>query len=680
MRCLLSIILLAWSALSFGQLTNGLTFYAPLDDAVGTSLIATYPASSNYVSGVVGTPILESAGKVGTSFLFNSSGDDHILTQEQSGITMEYSDFSMFMWIKVDSYYNQTDSSSMYIVGGETGSACLMLKIGSGLLTFVKRNVTEAPASDLVPTRGAWHFIGIRFNSTATTNNLIYYLDEEEDTVTCNINFDVGASSSVIGQAHTTSTSSTSFMGSIDEIGFWKRLLTADEVATLYNSGDGLTYPFYIPGTYDPPQFIPSTAQLGRSRPTYGTQSKYMTYDVTPAIPDITFTVYNSWDFETEDLGFYSDAEARQDFDVRTLNSHSTGYIVDEIINNASTQVLRVTHAANQLTYGYELFADLNEDYDELYLSYNVKFSENFSSTRGGKIPGLGGFPGFTANVCPLPTQGFTVANLFKRAGFSTTYHYDQTKGYCAWSGDAEPVVYMTDTIWMNNGQWYNITQRVRINTFTGSTANADGINEIWIDGRMMYQETNVKYLGTQNDTLKIDALKMMHFYGGDNIADYAPKQTCYGYMDNFTIWTPVNDPTFGTQTAHDPDVILSTPVPITNKDVYYDALVTTEGTLQNTMYGGQYASCTDEAYLIDAGAGNTVSYNITGGLLGGGDYLFFYDGNQSDSPLIDVRSGYTSNINGTRTSTGRYMFVRFSSDQDGATTGGFTGTVSFNP
>jgi len=78
-------------------------------------------------------------------------------------------------------------------------------------------------------------------------------------------------------------------------VGFWKRLLTTDEVATLYNSGDGLTYPFYIPGTYDPPQYIPSTAQLGRSRPTYDGQSKYMTYNLIPAfLSSSSYYMYDS--------------------------------------------------------------------------------------------------------------------------------------------------------------------------------------------------------------------------------------------------------------------------------------------------------------------------------------------------------------------------------------------------
>jgi len=38
---------------------------------------------------------------------------------------------------------------------------------------------------------------------------------------------------------------------------------------------------------------------------------------------------------------------------------------------------------------------DLEADYDELYLSYNWKFSNEFNSTNGGKLPGLGGLPDF---------------------------------------------------------------------------------------------------------------------------------------------------------------------------------------------------------------------------------------------------------------------------------------------
>jgi hypothetical protein len=36
--------------------------------------------------------------------------------------------------------------------------------------------------------------------------------------------------------------------GLIDEVGFWKRVLTADERTTLYNGGNGLAYPFTVGG------------------------------------------------------------------------------------------------------------------------------------------------------------------------------------------------------------------------------------------------------------------------------------------------------------------------------------------------------------------------------------------------------------------------------------------------
>jgi hypothetical protein len=31
----------------------------------------------------------------------------------------------------------------------------------------------------------------------------------------------------------------------LDEVGFWTRALSAAEVTSLYNSGNGLQYPFY---------------------------------------------------------------------------------------------------------------------------------------------------------------------------------------------------------------------------------------------------------------------------------------------------------------------------------------------------------------------------------------------------------------------------------------------------
>jgi hypothetical protein len=34
------------------------------------------------------------------------------------------------------------------------------------------------------------------------------------------------------------------FKGKIDELGLWDRLLTSNEISTIYNNGNGLSYPF----------------------------------------------------------------------------------------------------------------------------------------------------------------------------------------------------------------------------------------------------------------------------------------------------------------------------------------------------------------------------------------------------------------------------------------------------
>lgn len=61
-----------------------------------------------------------------------------------------------------------------------------------------------------------------------------------------------------IGRTVYTSTDFT-YDGKLDEMGVWSRALTTDEIAELYNSGAGLTYPFVSSAVKDPigPGFIP---------------------------------------------------------------------------------------------------------------------------------------------------------------------------------------------------------------------------------------------------------------------------------------------------------------------------------------------------------------------------------------------------------------------------------------
>jgi len=394
------------------------------------------------------------------------------------------------------------------------------------------------------------------------------------------------------------------------------------------------------------------------------------------------FNILNSWDFEEENLGTYTESEMIEDFNpvevVYFQDEDLVDIVVDEI-NGASTKVMQIKNRANECYHGFGMRFGLTNpriDFEEIYVSYNWKFSEEFNSTAGGKIPGIVGLPRDPDQgpTCPDPGYGFSAHYMFKRAGSLISYHYDRTDhdyDGCPWA----TVDYDYDTIFFNNGSWYNITTRLVMNTYTDGYANADGIKETWVDGRLIFQETNLILMEDDSDTMKIDAFRIANFYGGDG-ETYSPKSACWGYIDNLIVWMPNYDPVEGNE-VHDPSVVLNTPAPITNRLVYYDKLITEEGSLKNSQYGNVYSSCIDETYLIDAGGGNTVTFNWSH-TIGVGDYLFFYDGNKTDSKILKIYPGYSSKTNQQITSSGRYLFIRFSTDTDLGTTG-WSGNISFN-
>ncbi|MGD2033580.1 MAG: cadherin domain-containing protein, partial [Bacteroidales bacterium] len=384
------------------------------------------------------------------------------------------------------------------------------------------------------------------------------------------------------------------------------------------------------------------------------------------------FEYYHSWDFESELIGNYTDDEIKEDFDIVYLFSHNSSEIVMDEINGTPTKVLKITHEAQKTSVGFQTNIDLGKDYDELYFSYNIKLSKNWNSTAGGKLPGFGSLPPYPSGSCPDADDGFGSINLFKQAGKIFTYHYDHTKGYCPWSGEE----YYFDSTYISNNNWYNITQRIVMNTFTNGVANNDGIKELWIDGRLIHQESNLKLMLVENDSMKIDAIRISNFYGGGG-EEYEPITECYAYFDNFCVYKPINDPTFGTHNLHSTNEKLSTPDEIIERDFSYDQLIISEQEISNSEYGKPYSPCMDEVYVIDAGEGNIVDINWDH-TIGGGDFLFFYDGKRTDSNLLKLIAGYSNKSDMHISSSTRYLTIRFSTNIDGGTTG-WKGIISFN-
>jgi hypothetical protein len=144
-------------------------------------------------------------------------------------------------------------SSDTYavIIGGNTNGVALA--IDNNYLNIRKRGVSQV-TSTLNFNDNNWHFVAVTFDGT----NAKFYLDGNSDTQSCSFSF-----SSVpytIGQKSPDSASEY-FNGNIDELFFFNRKLSDLEIAELYNSGDGLSYPFATSVTIYPSVLSVSTAE-----------------------------------------------------------------------------------------------------------------------------------------------------------------------------------------------------------------------------------------------------------------------------------------------------------------------------------------------------------------------------------------------------------------------------------
>lgn len=188
---------------------------------------------------------------------------------------------------------------------------------------------------------------------------------------------------------------------------------------------------------------------------------------------------------------------------------------------------------------GAQWLMPLDRNYEELYLSYRVKFSNGFNFVLGGKLPGLTGSRNPvtttppTGGIKPGECDGFSARYMWKSNGIAETYLYSP----------AQPGNYGEDLLWQNpNGtpvqfipdRWYVITQRLVMNT----PGQPDGILEIWLDGVKVQRKTNVFYRGAACPTMGVNQFYFSTIFGGSD-SSWAAVKDEYVYFDDFVISRP---------------------------------------------------------------------------------------------------------------------------------------------
>lgn len=180
---------------------------------------------------------------------------------------------------------------------------------------------------------------------------------------------------------------------------------------------------------------------------------------------------------------------------------------------------------------------------EDLYLSYWVKFSDNFRfDLCGGKLPSLGGSTFNSANdrwkgrimwrkggsiqfYMELPDNRFNPENDARFWGEQET----EGSGICDF----------TYTSYLATPGWHNIELHYKFET----PGQNDGLFEGWVDGANFNVMdatvfNNYRPSGTERENITINSLLISAFLGGSDIEDYTPTEDTFAWFDEFRVST----------------------------------------------------------------------------------------------------------------------------------------------
>ena len=171
----------------------------------------------------------------------------------------------------------------------------------------------------------------------------------------------------------------------------------------------------------------------------------------------------------------------------------------------------------------------LGAEPEEIYFRYDLRFADDWTPARGGKLPGIAGTYG-RAGWGGRPSDGrngWSARGLFRGRKDGRTpvgfycYHADMKGRYGSnWVWDRDGLGYL------RNNRWYAVEQYARMNT----PGKNDGILRAWVDGRLAFEKTDVRMRDTA--ALKIETVWLNVYHGGS----WSAGSDHHLYIDNVAI------------------------------------------------------------------------------------------------------------------------------------------------
>ncbi len=234
-------------------------------------------------------------------------------------------------------------------------------------------------------------------------------------------------------------------------------------------------------------------------------------------------------DFDESPLGDYTTAAFHADWpDAEWVSGLGTGRA--EIVDGASAysgRSLRLKYPAG--TYGSRNQAiqariDLPRSFEELHVSYRVRFEDGFDFVKGGKLPGLMGGAGNVGGNRPSGRDGWSGRMMWRRGGDAVQYVYHPD----------QPGIYGEDFRWERRfepGRWHTVEHRFVMN----DPRMHDGTLQAWFDGQEALYVDDLRFRDV--DSFAIDQFYISTFFGGDD-STWASVEDEYILFDDIIIST----------------------------------------------------------------------------------------------------------------------------------------------
>jgi hypothetical protein len=221
--------LFGWSggttASSGSSITNNLIFHFKMNEASGSALDS-FGSNNLTDNGSVGS----AAGQVGNARSFSSASTQFFDLADNDEISTGDIDFTYFAGFYIT---DETANQPILRKGNATYDECIILYQSGpdNLIAFMKDLGANVVSSGTI-TGNAWHSVFVWYDSTADTWNM--KVDGTSSTPTTGV---TGGNTSTPGPLEIgRSAGPIYFNGRIDQVMFWKRLLTIDEMTTIINN------------------------------------------------------------------------------------------------------------------------------------------------------------------------------------------------------------------------------------------------------------------------------------------------------------------------------------------------------------------------------------------------------------------------------------------------------------